>query len=109
MNYYRPGTLELQLTSITSNGRTYRITTQTLRFQGKERSTDPMTGKQDDRGGRAEDAARAGIGTLGNANTSTAHTIPGTNIEAGSANPVIGMQVILPAKSKLIFNASSAD
>jgi hypothetical protein len=108
-NYYRPGLLELELTSLTANGKTYRISTNTLRFQGKERQMDPVTGKQDDRGARAEDVTRAGIGVIGGANTTTSHRIPGTDISAGPSTGATGMQIILPAKSKLVFSATSGD
>jgi hypothetical protein len=109
LNYARPGTLELALKSVTASGKVIRLSTNTLRFQGKERGIDPMTGKQDDRGARSEDAARAGIGVIGAGNTSTSHTIPGTDLSVGSANSANGMQVILPAKTKLTFSIVSAD
>jgi len=109
LNYARPGTLELSLKSVTASGKVLRISSNTLRFQGKERRIDPMTGKQDDRGARAEDAARAGVGVIGAGSTSTSHTIPGTDLSVGSANPVTGMQVILPAKTKLTFSIVSSD
>jgi len=107
-NYARPGELELQLTSVDANEKTYRITTNLLRFQGKERRIDPTTGRQDDRGARAEDATRAGIGVIG-ANTAPSQTIPGTQISVAPSTPVTGMQVILPVKSKLVFNLTAAE
>ena len=109
LNYARPGELGLELTSVTSNGKVYRVATNTLRYQGKERRMDPSTGKQDDRGARVEDATRAGVGVIGGANSTTTHTIPGNDISAGPSTPAAGMQVILPAKSKLIFAVTSAD
>src|SRR5882672_5503796 len=58
------GELALELTSVTSGGKEYRVTTSLLRFQGRPRQTNPATGKQDDRGARIEDATRAGVGVL---------------------------------------------
>jgi hypothetical protein len=106
LNYYRPGEIELELTSVTSNGKVCQIATNTLRFQGKERRADPSTGQQDDLGARGEDIARAGVGVIG-ANTTTAQTIPGTGVAVGPSTPVTGMQVVLPAKSKLTFTVTS--
>jgi hypothetical protein len=107
MNYYRPGEIELELTAVTVNGEVRQIATNTLRFQGKERQADPSTGKQDDRGARGEDIARGAIGVAGAANTSPAQTIPGTGVSVGPSTPVTGMQVVLPAKSKLTFTVTS--
>jgi hypothetical protein len=107
LNYYRPGEIELELTSVMLNGKVCQIATNTLRFQGKERRADPSTGKQDDRGARGEDIARGAIGVAGAANTTTAQTIPGTGVAVGPSTPVTGMQVVLPAKSKLTFTISS--
>jgi hypothetical protein len=107
LNYYRPGEIELELTSVTSNGKVCEIATNTLRFQGKERQADPATGKQDDRGARGEDIARSTIGVIGAANTTTAQTVPGTDVAVGPSTRVTGMQVVLPAKSKLTFTVTS--
>jgi hypothetical protein len=107
LNYYRPGELELELTSVMSNGKVSQIATNTLRFQGKERQADPATGKQDNRGARGEDIARGAIGVAGGANTAPAQTIPGTGVSVGPSTPVTGMQVVLPAKSKLTFTITS--
>ncbi|MBI3476811.1 MAG: hypothetical protein HY010_13850 [Acidobacteria bacterium] len=109
LNYSRAGELALQLTSVTSGGREIRLTTSILTFQGRARPINPTTGKQDDRGARVEDATRAAGGVLGGANTNTTHTIPGTSISVGPSTPSTGMQVILPAKSKLVFTVTSAD
>jgi hypothetical protein len=109
LNYSRPGSLGLSLKSVTASGKIIRLSTNTLYFQGKERQINPTTGRQDDRGARAEDAARAGIGVAGAGSTSTSHTIPGTALSVGAASPVTGMQVILPAKTKLTFSIVSAD
>jgi hypothetical protein len=109
LNYSQAGELALELTSVTSGGKEYRVTTSLLRFQGRARQTNPATGKQDDRGARVEDATRAGVGVLGGANTSATHTIPGTNVSVGPETPSTGMQVILPANSKLIFTVTSAE
>jgi hypothetical protein len=107
LDYYRPGEIELELTSVTSNGEVRQIATNTLRFQGKERQADPATGKQDDRGARGEDIARGAIGVAGAANTAPAQTIPGTGVSVGPSTPATGMQVVLPAKSKLTFTITS--
>jgi len=109
LNYARPGSLELALKSVTASGKVIRISTNTVRLQGKERRIDPTTGRQEDRGARGEDAVRAGIGVIGAGNTSTSHTIPGTDLSVGSANSTTGMQVILPAKTKLAFSLVSTD
>ena len=109
LNYSRAGELVLELTSVTSGGKERRISTGLLRFQGRARPIDPTTGRQDDRGARIEDATRAGVGVIGGANTSSTHTIPGTSISVGPNTPSTGMQVILPAKSKLTFTVSSAE
>jgi len=108
LQYSRPGQLELTLTSVTSGGKIIQISTNTLRLQGKERRIDPATGKQDDRGARAEDITRAGIGVVG-ANTNAGHTIPGTEISVAPGTPVTGMQVIVPAKTKLLFTVTSSN
>jgi hypothetical protein len=107
LNYYRPGEIELELTAVTLNGEVRQIATNTLRFQGKERRADPATGKQDDRGARGEDVARGAIGVVGAANTAPAQTIPGTGVAVGPSSPATGMQVVLPAKSKLTFTITS--
>jgi hypothetical protein len=110
LNYSRAGELVLELTSVTSGGMEHRITTGLLRFQGRARPTDPTTGRQDDRGARVEDATRAAGGVIGGANPgATTHTIPGTGISVGPSTPSTGMQVILPAKSKLIVTVSSVN
>jgi hypothetical protein len=108
LNYYRPGEIELELTSVTSSGKVRQIATNTLRFQGKERQADPATGKQDDRGARSEDMARGAIGVVGAANTAPSQTIPGTGVAVGPSSPATGMQVVLPAKSKLTFTITSS-
>jgi hypothetical protein len=107
LNYYRPGEIELELTSVISNGKVCQIATNTLRFQGKERQADPATGKQDDRGARGEDIARGAIAVAGAPNTAPAQTIPGTGVAVGPSSPATGMQVVLPAKSKLTFTITS--
>lgn len=109
LNYARPGSLELALKSVTASGKVIRVSTNTVRMQGRERRIDPTTGRQDDRGARAEDAARAGIGVIGTGNTNTSHTIPGTDLSVGSANSTNGMQVLLPVKTKLTFSIVSSD
>jgi hypothetical protein len=99
MNYYQPGVLELELHSVESGGKLYRISTSILRLMGKERRRDPMTGKQDDRGARQEDATRAVTGVVLGGNSSTARTIPGTDIAVGTSDSFSGMQVIVPTQS----------
>jgi hypothetical protein len=108
MRYYQPGVLELELTSLSSGGKLYRVSTSILRLMGKERRRDPITGKQDDRGARQEDATRAVTGVVLGGNTSTARTIPGTDISAGTSDPVGGMQVIVPKNTKLTFTITSS-
>jgi hypothetical protein len=108
MDYYRPGILELELTSVSTGGKTYQILTNTLRLMGKERRMDPSNGKQDDRGARGEDAARAAGAVLGGT-TSTAQTIPGTGVAVGTSDRVTGMQVILPKNSKLTFTVTTSE
>jgi len=109
MNYYQPGVLELQLTSLIAEARTYRVSTSILRFMGKERRRDPLTGKQDARGARQEDAARAVTGVVLGGNTGTSRTIPGTDMAAGTSDPVSGMQVVVPKNTKLTFTITSSD
>jgi hypothetical protein len=108
LGYGKPGELELELTEVTAGEKKYRIVTGTLRFQGKERRIDPATGRQDDRGARAEDAARAGVGVIGT-KTNPGQTIPGTDITVAPSTAATGMQVLLPVKTKLVFNLASAD
>jgi len=108
MDYYRPGILELELTSVSTGGKTYPIWTSTLQLMGKERRMDPANGKQDDRGARGEDAARAAGAVLGGT-TSTAQTIPGTGVAVGTSDRVTGMQVILPKNSKLTFTVTTSE
>ena len=109
MDYYRPGILELELTSVSTGGKTYQISTNTLRLMGKERRMDPTNGgKQDDRGARRDDAIRAAGAVLGGTN-STAQTIPGTSIAVGTSDRVTGMQVVLPQNSKLTFTVTTSE
>jgi hypothetical protein len=109
MNYYRPGVLELELTSVSAGGTTYRISTNRLRLTGRERRMDPTNGgKQDDRGARREDAARA-AGTVVGGTTGSAQTIPGTDIAVGTSDQATGMQVILPQNSKLTFTVTTSE
>ena len=109
MNYYQPGVLELELHSLESGGKHYRISTSILRLMGKERRRDTITGKQDDRGARQEDATRAATGVVLGGNTSTSRTIPGTDIAVGTSDSVHGMQVIVPKDTKLKFTIISSD
>ena len=109
MNYYQPGVLELELTSLSSDAKMHRVSTSILRLMGKERRRDPLTGKQDDRGARQEDAARAATGVVLGGNTSASRTIPGTDISAGTSDRVSGMQVVVPKNTKLTFTITSSD
>ena len=107
-NYRHAGELELELTSVTSEGIRYVVSTSLLRMAGKMGATDPRTGRQDDRGARAADVTRATIGMTTPANGPMA-TIPGTNGSVTIGGSSTGMQVILPPKSKLAFNLISAE
>ena len=109
MNYYQPGLLELELRSMESGGKLYRISTSTVRLMGKERRRDPITGRQDDRGARQEDATRAVTGVVLGGNNGTSRTIPGTDIGVGTSDPVRGMQVIVPKNTKLTFTITSSN
>ena len=109
LQYSRPGMLELALTSVVSSGKVIPISTNTLHFQGKERQINPATGKQDDRGARVEDIARAAGGVAGRGNTNAGQTIPGTTISVAPSTPATGMQVILPAQTKLVFTVTSSN
>jgi len=109
LQYSQPGQLELALTSVTSGGKIIRISTNTLRFLGKERQINPATGKQDDRGARVQDITRASVGVVGGGNTNAGHTIPGTEISVAPSTPATGMQVILPVKTKLVFTVTSSN
>ena len=109
MNYYQPGVLELELTSLRADARLYRVSTSIVRLMGKERRRDPLSGKQDDHGARREDATRAVTGVVLGGNANTSRTIPGTDIAAGTSNSVSGMQVIVPKNTKLTFTITSSD
>jgi len=63
-----------------------------------------------DPGSRKGDVARATIDTLpGVDRGGVATTIPGTDVSVGSGSPSSkGMQVIVPARSKMTFNVISA-
>ncbi len=107
-NYTRAGELELQLTSVVSDGQTYSIQTNTLMRAGRARPIDPRTGRADDTGARRADATRAAVDALGVGPPGITQTIPGTNISAGTGNSQSGMQVVLPTRSKLNFTLTSA-
>ncbi len=109
-NYRQPGELDLELVSIRSKGKLYLLKTNMLVLQGRATATDPRTGRPMDPGSRKGDVARATIDTVpGMDRGGVATTIPGTDISVGSGSSNSrSMQVIVPAKSKLTFNVSSA-
>jgi len=103
-NYEQPGELHLELTSVTSKGVTYALETSTMVLAGKPSS--PASGQNRD-GDRKADARRAAIDAISGGTHGASTTIPGTDISVGPSERT-GMQVILPAKSKLTFNVVSA-
>jgi len=109
-NYRQPGELDLELTSIHANGKLYVLRTNTIILEGKPTMTDPRTGRPTDPGSRKGDVARATIDTIpGMDRGGVATTIPGTDVNVGSGSASSrSMQVIVPARSKLTFNVSSA-
>jgi len=109
-NYRQPGELDLELTSIRANSKLYLLRTNTIILEGKPTMTDPRTGRPTDPGSRKGDIARATIDTIpGMDRGGVSGTVPGTDINVGSGSPTSrGMQVIVPARSKLTFNVSSA-
>ena len=109
-NYRQPGELDLELVSIRANGKLYMLHTNTVMLHGKPTITDPRTGRPIDPGSRKGDVARATIDTLpGVDRGGVATTIPGTDVSVGSGSPSSkGMQVIVPARSKMTFNVISA-
>jgi hypothetical protein len=96
-NYSRAGELDLELVSVTSDGQTYEISTRPLVIAGRPGSRDPDA--------RRTDAIQAATGVIGPAPRGNAQPIPGTNIAVGGGDS--GMQVILPAKTKLSFVVAS--
>ena len=109
-NYRQTGELDLELVSVRANGKLYVLKTNTVVLRGKPTVTDPRTGRPMDPSSRKGDVARATIDTLpGMDRGGVSTTIPGTDINVGSGGPGSNsMQVIVPAHSKLTFNASSA-
>jgi hypothetical protein len=109
-NYRQSGELDLELVSIRANGKLYTLQTNTVMLRGKQTMTDPRTGRPMDPGSRRGDVGRATIGTLpGMDNGGVATTIPGTDVSVGSGSPASrSMQVIVPARSKMTFNVTSA-
>jgi hypothetical protein len=107
-NYRQPGELDLELVSVASGGKTYFIQTNMIMLAGKPSPIDPHTGRPMDPGSRTGDLARATIGTVSGGNPGASTTIPGTDISVGTGSQRNGTQVVLPAKSKLIFNLVSA-
>ncbi len=109
-NYRYPGELDLELTSIRSRGKLYLLETNMIVLHGKPGTIDPRTGRPTNPSSRKGDIARATIGTLpGMDRGGVATTIPGTDVSVGSGSPSSrSMQVIVPARSKLTFNVSSA-
>ncbi|HSS96904.1 MAG TPA: hypothetical protein VLK33_07740, partial [Terriglobales bacterium] len=109
-NYRQTGELDLELVSIRANGKLYVLKTNTVLLRGKPTVTDPRTGRPMDPSSRKGDAARATIGSLpGMDRGGVSASIPGTDINVGTGGPASNsMQVIVPARSKLTFNVSSA-
>jgi hypothetical protein len=109
MNYSQAGEIELQITSIASEGVSYGILSDTFMRAGRERPVSPTTGREDDTGARRADIARAGVDVLtGGGGSSPAATIPGTSVSVGGANTQSGMQVILPTAMKITFTIVEA-
>jgi hypothetical protein len=108
-NYRQPGELDLELTSIHANGKLYLLKTNPIILEGKPTMTDPRTGRPTDPGSRKGDIARATIDTIpGMDRGGVSGTVPGTDINVGAGTQTShGMQVIVAARSKLTFNASS--
>jgi hypothetical protein len=96
--YSRAGELDLELTSITSEGQTYEIATHPVVISGRQGIRDPSA--------RRTDAIQAATGVMGPAPRGNAQTIPGTNVAVGGGDS--GMQVILPPKTKLNFTVVSS-
>lgn len=111
-NYSQAGELELELTSVMSQGKTYQLRTSRLHFGGMERPIDPRTGREDSRGARRADAIQAGIDAIGAPTGArgggVSAPIPGTDIEVGPGSRGSGMQVVLPVKAKLTFRLTEA-
>ncbi len=109
-NDRQPGELDLELLSIRSKGKLYLLTTNMIVLQGKVTATDPRTGRPVDTGSRKGDVARATMDTIpGMDRGGVATTIPGTDVSVGSGGPSSrGMLVIVPGRSELTFNGSSA-
>ena len=109
-NYRQPGELDLELTSIHANGKLYVLRTNTIVLEGKPTMMDPRTGRPMDPGSRKGDVARSTVDTIpGMDRGGVSTTIPGTDVNVGSGSPSSkSMQVIVPARSKLTFNVSSA-
>src|SRR5262249_9766857 len=109
-NYRQSGELDLELLSIRANGKLYALHTNPVILRGKPVQTDPRTGRPVDQGSRRADATRATIGSLpGLDNGGVATTIPGTDIGVGTGSASSRTtQVIVPARSKMTFNVTSA-
>ena len=109
MNYSQAGEIELQITSIASEGLTYGVLSDTFMREGRERPMNPTTGREDDSGARRADVTRAGIDVLtGGGGNAPGATIPGTSVSVGGANTQSGMQVILPTAMKITFTIVEA-
>jgi hypothetical protein len=109
MNYSQAGEIELQITSIASDGVNYGVLSDTFMREGRERPVNPTTGREDDTGARRADVTRAGVDVLtGGGGNAPGATIPGTPVTVGGVNTQSGMQVILPTAMKITFTIVEA-
>jgi hypothetical protein len=109
MNYSQAGEIDLQITSIASDGVSYGVLSDTFMRMGRDRPINPNTGREDDTGARRADVTRAGVDVLtGGGGNSPSATVPGTDITVGGANMQSGMQVILPTAMKITFTIVEA-
>jgi hypothetical protein len=109
MNYSQAGEIDLQITSIASDGVSYGVLSDTFMRMGRDRPINPNTGREDDTGARRADVTRAGVDVLtGGGGNSPSATVPGTDITVGGTNMQSGMQVILPTAMKITFTIVEA-
>jgi len=108
-DYQQAGELDLELVSVTSGGKKYLLQTNRVVLMGRPVRRDPRTGRPMDRGSRVGDVIHGTLGGIGGTDTSgPSTTIPGTDVSVGAGSGSQGTQVILPMKSKLTFNLTSA-
>lgn len=100
-NYSRPGELDLQVTSIKADGKTYEVVAAPVVVRGKIGRLNPNTGRPYPNGRRKQDAVGAAIDAATGGARANAQTIPGTNSSVGPESS--RMQVVLPVRSKLAF------